>query len=311
VFTQLRESLSGHAEALSEAAGAVSELDVLAALAEIAAERGWVRPVTTDGEVRLVQARHPVVERSVGERFVPNDAHLNANRRTLIITGPNMAGKSTYLRTVALCALLHQIGSFVPADAAELPLFDAVHTRIGASDDLAGGRSTFMVEMSELADILHGAGARSLVILDEVGRGTSSLDGQAIAQAALEGLHATGAYTLFATHYFELTRLEGTVPGLVNLHVAAQEDPQVAGGLTFYHQVMPGAAEQSYGVEVARLAGLPQGVTARAAQLLAGLNARGDDTALRRELASLDLTRLTPMGALELLQTWQRAARGE
>ncbi len=179
----------------------MSELDVLAALAEIAAERGWVRPVTTDGEVRLVQARHPVVERSVGERFVPNDAHLNANRRTLIITGPNMAGKSTYLRTVALCALLHQIGSFVPADAAELPLFDAVHTRIGASDDLAGGRSTFMVEMSELADILHGAGARSLVILDEVGRGTSSLDGQAIAQAALEGLHATGAYTLFATHY--------------------------------------------------------------------------------------------------------------
>ena len=312
VYTELREQLSGHAEALSEAAGAVSELDVLAALAEIAAERGWVRPVTTEGALHLRQARHPVVERSVGGGFVPNDAELHPLRRTLIITGPNMAGKSTYLRTVALCALLHQIGSFVPADAAELPLFDAIHTRIGASDDLAGGRSTFMVEMSELADILHGATKQSLVILDEVGRGTSTLDGQAIAQAALEGLHTTGAYTLFATHYFELTRLEGQLPGLLNLHVAAEEDSQLSGGgLTFYHQVMPGAAQQSYGVEVARLAGLPQGVTARAASLLAGLNAQGDDTALSRELAALDLGRMTPMGALELLQKWQRAARGE
>jgi DNA mismatch repair protein MutS len=312
VYTELREQLSGHAEALSEAAGAISELDVLAALAEIAAERGWVRPVTSEGEVRLTQARHPVVERHVGELFVPNDAELHPERRTLIITGPNMAGKSTYLRTVALCALLHQIGSFVPADHAELPLFDAIHTRIGASDDLAGGRSTFMVEMSELADILHGATGNSLVILDEVGRGTSTLDGQAIAQAALEGLHATGAYTLFATHYFELTRLEGQLPGLLNMHVAAEEDALLAGGgLTFYHQVMPGAAHQSYGVEVARLAGLPQGVTARAAQLLAGLNAQGDDGALTRELAGLDLGRMTPMGALELLQAWQRAARGE
>ncbi|WP_407539359.1 DNA mismatch repair protein MutS [Deinococcus radiomollis] len=312
VYTELREQLSQHAEALSEAAGAVSELDVLASLAEIAAERGWVRPVTTEGALHLRQARHPVVERSVGGGFVPNDAELHAERRTLIITGPNMAGKSTYLRTVALCALLHQIGSFVPADAAELPLFDAIHTRIGASDDLAGGRSTFMVEMSELADILHGATRQSLVILDEVGRGTSTLDGQAIAQAALEGLHATGAYTLFATHYFELTRLEGQLPGLLNLHVAAEEDSQLSGGgLTFYHQVMPGAAAQSYGVEVARLAGLPQGVTARAASLLAGLNAQGDDGALSRELAALDLGRVTPMGALELLQKWQRAARGE
>ena len=308
VFAQLRASLSGHAESLSEAAGAVSELDVLAALAEIAAVRGWVRPITSEGSLRLLQARHPVVERSVGEKFVPNDAELHPQRRTLLITGPNMAGKSTYLRTVALCALLHQIGSFVPAERAELPLFDAIHTRIGASDDLAGGRSTFMVEMSELADILHGATAQSLVILDEVGRGTSTLDGQAIAQAALEGLHRVGAYTLFATHYFELTRLEGQLPGLLNLHVAAEEEQN---SLTFYHQVMPGAARHSYGVEVARLAGLPQGVTARAAQLLAGLSAHGDDGKLSRELAALDLNKLTPMGALELLQAWQRAARGE
>ena len=313
VYAELRSSLAHHAESLSEAAGAVSELDVLSALAEIAATRGWVRPQTSDGPLRLVQARHPVVEAALGPTFVPNDAELNPGRRILLITGPNMAGKSTYLRTVALCALLHQIGSFVPADHAELPLFDAIHTRIGASDDLAGGRSTFMVEMSELADILHGASNRSLVILDEVGRGTSTLDGQAIAQAALEGLHATGAYTLFATHYFELTRLEGHLPGLCNLHVAAQEEDQLGGGrgLTFYHQVMPGAARHSYGVEVARLAGLPQGVTARAAQLLAGLNTQGDDGGLARELGALDLGRMTPMGALELLQKWQRAARGE
>ena len=312
VYAELREQLAGHAESLSEAAGAVSELDVLASLAEIAAERGWVRPMTSEGGLHIRQARHPVVERSLGSGYVPNDAELHPERRTLIITGPNMAGKSTYLRTVALCALLHQIGSFVPADHAELPLFDAIHTRIGASDDLAGGRSTFMVEMSELADILHGATGRSLVILDEVGRGTSTLDGQAIAQAALEGLHATGAYTLFATHYFELTRLEGQLPGLLNLHVAAEEDSLIAGGgLTFYHQVMPGAAAQSYGVEVARLAGLPQGVTARAAQLLAGLNAQGNGAGLARELAALDLGHMTPMGALELLQAWQKAARGE
>ncbi|MBB5235306.1 DNA mismatch repair protein MutS [Deinococcus budaensis] len=313
VFTELRDGLAAHAEALGEAAGALSDLDVLTALAEIAVECGWVRPQTVSGGARLSQARHPVVERATGGRFVPNDAELGPTRHTLLLTGPNMAGKSTYLRTVALCALLHQVGSFVPADHAELPVYDAIHTRIGASDDLAGGRSTFMVEMSELAAILHGATHRSLVILDEVGRGTSTLDGLAIAQSALEHLHATGAHTLFATHYFELTRLEADHPGLVNLHVAAEEDETAhggAGGLTFYHQVIPGAARQSYGVEVARLAGLPAPVTTRAARLLTALNAGGDDRKLTRELAALDLGRLTPMQALELLHKWQGEARG-
>lgn len=309
VFTELRDSLAAHAEALSEAAGALSELDVIAALAELAVESGWIRPQTTSGDTRLIQARHPVVERATGGKFVPNDAELNANQFTLLLTGPNMAGKSTYLRTVALCALLHQIGSFVPADQAELPVYDAIHTRIGASDDLAGGRSTFMVEMTELAGILHGATHRSLIILDEVGRGTSTLDGLAIAQAALEHLHLTRAHTLFATHYFELTRLEADHPGLVNLHVAAEEDAAQnggAGGLTFYHQVVAGAARQSYGVEVARLAGLPAPVTARAAKLLTALNSGGDEKKLLRELATLDLSRLTPMQALEVLHKWQR-----
>jgi DNA mismatch repair protein MutS len=271
-----------------------------------------VRPQTVSGHLRLRQARHPVVEQGLRESgsgaFVPNDAELGAQRRTLLLTGPNMAGKSTYLRTVALCALLHQIGSFVPADHAELPVFDSVHTRIGASDDLAGGRSTFMVEMSELAAILHGATGRSLVILDEVGRGTGTQDGLAIAWAAAEHLHATGAYTLFATHYFELTRLESELPGLVNLHVAAEETQLELGGsgLTFYHQVVPGAARNSYGVEVARIAGLPSPVTARAAHLLVGLNAKQDDGKLARELASLDLARCTPMDALALLNKWQK-----
>ncbi len=313
VFTELRDSLAAHAEALSEAAGALAELDVLSALAEIAVECGWARPQTVDGGARLTQARHPVVEAATGGKFVPNDAVLGPGRTTLLLTGPNMAGKSTYLRTVAICALLHQIGSFVPADSADLPVYDAIHTRIGASDDLAGGRSTFMVEMSELAAILHGVTARSLVILDEVGRGTSTLDGLAIAQAALEHLHGTGAHTLFATHYFELTRLEGEHPGLVNLHVAAEEDESAhdgRGGLTFYHQVIPGAARQSYGVEVARLAGLPAPVTARAARLLTALNTGSDDGRLTRELAALDLGRLTPLQALELLHGWQRAVVG-
>ncbi|WP_420596062.1 DNA mismatch repair protein MutS [Deinococcus sp.] len=307
VFTELRAGLAAHADALSEAAGALSELDVLCALSEIAATRAWSRPQTLDAEtqhVTLRQARHPVVELVSSGNFVPNDAELSPSRRTLLLTGPNMAGKSTYLRTVAICALLHQIGSFVPADAAELPIFDSIHTRIGASDDLAGGRSTFMVEMHELAGILHHATPRSLIILDEIGRGTSTLDGLAIAQAALEHLHETGAYTLFATHYFELTRMEGQMPGLINLHVAAEEE---AGALTFYHQVIPGAARQSYGVEVARLAGLPARVTTRAAALLTGLNARdeGGSNQLPAELAALDLTRLTPLEALAMLHKWQ------
>jgi len=309
VFQELRESLATCTDTLTQAAGALGDLDVLTTLAEVAATRGWVRPHSTGGHVTLRQARHPVVEDTLQDAFVPNDAVLHADRRTLLLTGPNMAGKSTYLRTVALCALLHQMGSFVPADHAELPLFDAIHTRIGASDDLAGGRSTFMVEMTELAGILHAATPRSLVILDEVGRGTSTLDGLAIARAALEHLHGTGAYTLFATHYFELTHLEADLPGLTNLHVAAQEE---AGGLIFYHQVVPGAARSSYGVEVARLAGLPAHVTDRAAQLLSALTARQTGSVgIEEDLAQLDVARLTPLQALELLHAWKRRVTGE
>lgn len=309
IFVQLRAELAAHAEDLSEAAGALADLDVLCALAEVAAANAWVRPtLSEDSVLRLEQARHPVVEhalRTAGHSgaFVPNDALLNDAQRILLLTGPNMAGKSTYLRTVALAALLHQIGSFVPASAATLPIYKAIFTRIGASDDLAGGRSTFMVEMSELAAILHGAGEQSLVILDEIGRGTSTLDGLAIAQAALENLHESGAHALFATHYFELTALESALPRLRNLHVAAEEEN---GALTFFHQVVAGAARRSYGVEVARLAGLPTGVIARAGVLLAAQQRSPDhDTACMRELAELDLANTTPLEALALLHRWK------
>lgn len=305
LFAELRSSLASHAEGLSAAAGALSELDVLAAFAELSAEHGWVRPIfSQDGSTTLEQARHPVVEQAVNN-FVPNNVLLDESHFLLLLTGPNMAGKSTYLRTVALCALLHQIGSFVPADHAVLPIYDGIYTRIGASDDLAGGRSTFMVEMSELAGILHGATGQSLVILDEVGRGTSTLDGLAIAQAALEHLHARRAHTLFATHYFELTQLETECAGLVNLHVAAEETSQ---GLVFFHQVLSGAARQSYGIEVAKLAGLPTPVTARASELLQRKQAHAVPSVLE-ELAVLDLSRLTPLEALERLHKWQKMAR--
>lgn len=305
LFAELRSSLASHAEGLSAAAGALSELDVLAAFAELSAEHGWVRPIfSQDGSTTLEQARHPVVEQAVNN-FVPNNVLLDESHFLLLLTGPNMAGKSTYLRTVALCALLHQIGSFVPANHAVLPIYDGIYTRIGASDDLAGGRSTFMVEMSELAGILHGATGQSLVILDEVGRGTSTLDGLAIAQAALEHLHARRAHTLFATHYFELTQLETECAGLVNLHVAAEETSQ---GLVFFHQVLLGAARQSYGIEVAKLAGLPTPVTARASELLQRKQAHAVPSVLE-ELAVLDLSRLTPLEALERLHKWQKMAR--
>lgn len=303
VFQGLRDELKTHADHLSLLASAFSDLDVLCTLAEVAAEQHWIRP-RPSSELCLKQARHPVVEKTLGDKFIPNDALMNPSRHLLVITGPNMAGKSTYLRMVALCALLHQIGSFVPAEVAELPLFDAIHTRIGASDDLAGGRSTFMVEMTELAGILHTATPRSLIILDEVGRGTSTLDGLAIAWSSLEHLQTLGAYTLYATHYFELTHLESKLPGVVNLHVAAQEE---AGGLVFYHQVMEGAASESYGVSVAKLAGLPSGVTERADKLLRSFRAREQEQYhdVLRRLSTMEVSRLTPLEALKTLHDLQ------
>lgn len=309
VFLELREDVARHAEEVRQVAYVLAELDVYAALAEAAVEFGYSRPrFSGDGSLSIHAGRHPVVERW-GE-FIANDLGMNPQARLMILTGPNMAGKSTYLRQTALIALLAQIGSFVPAESATLPLFDRIYTRIGASDDIAGGRSTFMVEMDELASILQNATARSLVLLDEIGRGTSTYDGLSLAWAAAEHLHdKVRAYTLFATHYFELTALPERLSAARNAHVAAKEE---SGGLVFYHQVLPGPASKSYGLEVARLAGIPKEVLLRAQAVLAGLEASQDGLSgeVLDELLNLDLSRTSPLDALLFLRKLQELLKG-
>jgi DNA mismatch repair protein MutS len=309
VFLELRENVARAADEVRQTAQVLAELDVYAALAEAAVEYGYNRPrFSTDGELSIQAGRHPVVERS--SLFIPNDLSINPSARLLILTGPNMAGKSTYLRQTALIALLGQTGSFVPAESATLPIFDRIYTRIGASDDIAGGRSTFMVEMDELATILQNATARSLVLLDEIGRGTSTYDGLALAWAACEHLHnQVRAYTLFATHYFELTALPERMAAACNAHVAAREE---AGGLVFYHQVLPGPASKSYGLEVARLAGLPKEVLLRARAVMVGLEAsqKGLSREVLEELLELDLSRTSPLDALLFLRKLQELLKG-
>lgn len=308
VFEALRDELKHFAEPVRDLAAALAELDVFCALAEVAANYNYCRPQVSDrAELQLTAARHPVVERS--HTFIANDLSLSPQERLIILTGPNMSGKSTYLRQTALISLMAQIGSFVPAEAAVLPLFNGIYTRIGAQDDIAGGRSTFMVEMNELAHILQNARQNSLVLLDEIGRGTSTYDGLALAWAACEHLHASGAYTLFATHYFELTSLPDRLPQARNFHVAAKHD---ASGLTFYHQVLPGPASKSYGLEVARLAGVPAPVLESAERVFAMLGSKADTTheALIEALITKDLSQLSPLEALTLLYELQRRAKG-
>jgi DNA mismatch repair protein MutS len=333
LFTELRTAIASEAKRIRQTALALAEVDVLASLAQIAALRNYCRPqfiAPADrgaGDLEIVEGRHPVIEQQEmaggSERFVPNDLYLNATTHTiLLLTGPNMGGKSTYLRQTALIVILAQMGSFVPARSARLGLVDRVFTRIGASDNLARGRSTFMVEMTETAAILHTATARSLILLDEVGRGTSTYDGLAIAWAAVEYLHARVlAKTLFATHYFELTELAEQLAGVKNYHVSVKE---TGGGIVFLRKVEAGAADRSYGIEVAKLAGLPNEVITRAREVLA------EHESAERELTShlspgatppatqltiftplsqpvleklreVDLNRLTPLEALNLL----------
>jgi DNA mismatch repair protein MutS len=272
LFAELRSTIAGEARRIRQTARALAEIDVLTSLAQIAALRNYCRPTVDDSsELEIMSARHPVIEQlelGSGERFVPNNLYLNSTTHTiLVLTGPNMGGKSTYLRQTALIAILAQMGSFVPARSARLGLVDRVFTRIGASDNLARGRSTFMIEMTETAAILHTATARSLILLDEVGRGTATYDGLAIAWAAVEYIHSsTRAKTLFATHYFELTELAEQLSGVKNYHVAVKE---TGGGIVFLRKVEPGAADRSYGIEVAKLAGLPHQVIVRAREVLA------------------------------------------
>jgi DNA mismatch repair protein MutS len=289
LFAELRSAVAAEARRIRQSALALAEIDVLANFASVAANRNYCRPrlipqslsradVVQDGitengaDIEIVEGRHPVIEQleisGVAERFVPNDLYLNATTHSiLLITGPNMGGKSTYLRQAALIVLMAQMGSFVPARSARLGLVDRIFTRIGASDNLARGRSTFMVEMTETAAILNTATARSLILLDEVGRGTATYDGLAIAWAAIEYIHAnTRAKTLFATHYHELTELADRLSGVKNFHVGVKES---GGGIVFLRKVEEGAADKSYGIEVAKLAGLPADVVNRAREVLA------------------------------------------
>ncbi len=271
LFIDVRSSVASQAARLRRTAAAVAQLDVLTSFAKLAADRGYSRPeLNSTGELLIIAGRHPVIEellRQKGERFVPNDLCFEPGRQQLLlITGPNMGGKSTYLRQSALIVLMAQIGSFVPARQAKLPITDRIFTRIGASDNLARGRSTFLVEMSEVAAILNHATPASLVLLDEVGRGTATFDGLSIAWAVVEHLQKhIHARTLFATHYHELTELADLLPAVKNVHVSAKETPSE---IIFLRRVEPGSADKSYGIEVARLAGLPHSVIKRAREVL-------------------------------------------
>jgi len=275
LFTELRQAAAGHVAQIQLAAAAAAQVDVLCSFARVAVENGYCRPqVDLSGVIDITEGRHPVVERMGAGLFVPNDTHMDGkDERVAILTGPNMAGKSTYMRQVALIVLMAQIGSFVPARSARLGIVDRVFTRIGASDDLSAGQSTFMVEMTEVAQLLKSATARSLLLLDEIGRGTSTYDGMAIARAVLEycaDRRRLGAKTLFATHYHEITTLAQEMPGVKNYNVAAKKKRDQ---VLFLRKIVPGPAGASYGIEVAKLAGVPEQVVARAKVLLKELEA--------------------------------------
>jgi len=335
LFAELRSTIAAEARRIRQTALALAEVDVLCSFAHTAALRNYCRPQFDDSaDIEVVEGRHPVIEHqelsSGFERFVPNDLFLNSTTHSiLVLTGPNMGGKSTYLRQAALTVILAQMGSFVPARSARLGIVDRVFTRIGASDNLARGRSTFMVEMTETAAILHTATPRSLILLDEIGRGTATYDGLAIAWAAIEYIHArTRAKTLFATHYFELTELAERLSGVKNYHVSVKE---TGGGIVFLRKVEPGAADRSYGIEVAKLAGLPIEVIERAREVLAEhenagvrasdqLSSDGVPSRLPAQLTiftplslpvleklrELDLNRITPLESLNLLAELKR-----
>lgn len=332
IFMRVRDEVSVHGERIRQVAGAIASADVLRSFAESAVAHGYSRPTVDDGDtIVLKDARHPVVERVLGSSFVPNDAHLDTGlNRLIILTGPNMAGKSTYLRQIALVVVMAQAGSFVPAAEARIGLVDRIFTRVGAFDDLSRGQSTFMVEMTELANILNCATKRSLILLDEVGRGTSTFDGLAIAWAVAEHLYEDGrtaAKSMFATHYHQLTELADSLDGARNYSMAVSEQ---GSEIVFLRKVVPGRANKSYGIQVAKLAGVPESVVSRAEEVLtdiqdnnvievkAGKKVRaqmrfavesgGSDRDLADALKKLDLASLTPMEAYIKLGELKRKA---
>ena len=333
LFCQVRQAAADQVEAIQQTAAAVAQIDVLNSLAAVAASNHYCMPEVDESDViDIIDGRHPVVEQVLkGNMFVPNDTHMNGSSNLLaIITGPNMAGKSTYMRQVALICLMAQIGSFVPAKSAHIGVVDRVFTRIGASDDLAAGQSTFMVEMSEVAEILKNATNRSLLILDEIGRGTSTYDGMSIARAVLEHCadkKKLGAKTLFATHYHELSALEGAIPGVRNYHMAAKKRQD---DVIFLRKLVSGGADQSYGIEVAQLAGVPAWIIRRGREILKELEAGERPVpaqpkeepeeqmgladlagqAVLEELRKVELNTLTPIEAMNLLYGWKAKLDG-
>ena len=290
LFCQVRDQIAGQVVRIQSTAKAIAGIDVFTSLSTVSMRNNYVKPkINEKGIIQIKNGRHPVVERMMkDELFVANDTYLdNGKNRVSVITGPNMAGKSTYMRQTALIVLMAQIGCFVPADEANIGICDRIFTRVGASDDLASGQSTFMVEMTEVANILRNATRRSLLILDEIGRGTSTFDGLAIAWAVIEHISNTrllGAKTLFATHYHELTELEGAIAGVVNYCIAVKEQGD---NIVFLRKIVRGGADKSYGIQVAKLAGVPESVIARAKELVEELS-DADITSQAREIAKLN-----------------------
>lgn len=329
IFHRLRKMVAAQSSAILQCARAVAEIDVLAALAEVAVSRGFVAPeIMEDDVLEIAAGRHPVVEEH-GAHFVPNDVGFSGGEtgmRLMILTGPNMSGKSTYLRQIAIIAVMAQIGSFVPAESAKIGISDAIFARIGAKDEIALGQSTFMVEMLESAFILNHSTRRSIVVLDEVGRGTSTFDGLAIAWAMIERLAEIGAKTLFATHYHQLNVLAEEIPSISNFRVSVHESGDQ---IIWTHKVLAGGTDRSYGIHVARAAGMPPEVLRRAAQILQDLENQPDQVRavkpnthrvqltlfeaeeheFLRDLRSMDVYALTPMQALQLLEQWQTSLR--
>ena len=289
VFADVREKISAEVVRIQRTAGAIAQLDVFASLATVADQNNYVCPkINNKGIIDIKDGRHPVVEKMIpNNMFIPNDTYLDNNKnRVSIITGPNMAGKSTYMRQAALIVLMAQIGSFVPARSADIGVVDRIFTRVGASDDLASGQSTFMVEMNEVANILRNATADSLLVLDEIGRGTSTFDGLSIAWSVVEHISnpkLLGAKTLFATHYHELTELEGTIDSVNNYCIAVKEQGD---DIVFLRKIVAGGADKSYGIQVAKLAGVPDSVINRAKEILADL-VDADISAKAKEIARL------------------------
>jgi len=329
LFRELCKKIACQADRLLITARIIARLDVVAGLAEIAAKKGYVRPeVVADDVLDIRDGRHPVVEEYlIGRQFIPNDTTFELGEKIRIITGPNMSGKSTYLRQVALIALLAQMGSFVPAGSARVGITDRIFTRIGAQDEIHAGQSTFMVEMVEAANILHHATTRSLLVLDEIGRGTSTYDGLSIAWAVVEYIHnhpKIRARTLFATHYHELTQLSETLPGIRNYNVAVSDE---GGRVVFLHKIIPGGADKSYGIHVAELAGLPRPVINRAQEILSLLEAESREMKTRKgilvqqlsffpetsplleDLQNLEIDSLSPLEALNKLYELQQLLR--